>query len=55
MAMDIVYFDWGDVLGGNGDPQLFEHLTNEFALARSEIDSVISEELTPLFKGIIKE
>ena len=55
MAMDIVYFDWGDVLGGNGDPQLFEHLTNEFALARSEIDTVISEELIPLFKGRIKE
>ncbi len=55
MGIKIVYFDWGDVLGGNGDPQLFAHLTEKFNLPRRDIDTIVSEELTPLFKGKITE
>jgi putative hydrolase of the HAD superfamily len=55
MVIKIVYFDWGDVLGGNGDPQLFSHLTQKLGLPKPDIDTIVSEELTPFFKGKITE
>lgn len=55
MKIKAVMFDYGNVLGRDGDLKLFNYLAEKMKKSKQEISKIVTEELKDLFIGKISE